>query len=335
MFIFQEEVSKMSKTSREEKPLERYSIDNLSKTEVPGGKFKIEREINKGENFISFLFRFQFNPNLDGKTLKSTTGQINIPLKPIENPQIIIMLRGYVNQKTYKTGDGTRKASEFFAKEGFITIAPDFLGYADSDRESEDIFETRFQTYTTVLSLIKTLEKTEDEFLLETNDQSLDWEKLKKSLKKGAKIMIWSHSNGGQIALTVLAVTSGKYPTVLWAPVSKFFPYSVLYFTDESDDKGKLIRKKLSEFESKYDTDLFSFDQYLERIEAPIKIDHGEKDKVVPIAWSEQLYSKIASAKKTKDLTFERYPLSDHNMLPEWQKVVESDLIFFRKHQQK
>ena len=54
---------------------------------------------------------------------------------------------------------GTKKIGEYFANNGYITLAPDFLGYGGSDSESENIFESRFQTYTTVVSLIKSIEK--------------------------------------------------------------------------------------------------------------------------------------------------------------------------------
>ena len=53
--------------------------------------------------------------------------------------------------------------------------------------ESSDIFESRFQTYTTVLTLAKSLDS------LEKWDQK--------------NIFIWAHSNGGQIVLTFLAAS--------------------------------------------------------------------------------------------------------------------------------
>ena len=91
------------------------------------------------------------------------------------------------------------------------------------ERQSQqDVFEERFQTYTTAMNLLAGIEK---------------WE-------RAGKIGIWGHSNGGQIALTVLEISQKEYPTVLWAPVSKPFPYSILYYTDEAEDRGKALRKK-------------------------------------------------------------------------------------------
>ena len=219
------------------------------------------------------------------------------------------MVRGYVDQEIYETGDGTRKAAARFAENGFITVAPDFLGYAQSDPEAQNIFESRFQTYTTVLSLLKSL------------DQIDKWD--------GKNIFIWGHSNGGQIALIVLEITTNKYPTTLWAPVSKPFPYSILYYTDEAEDKGKLIRRELAKFEELYDVELFSLDNYLDRIQAPLQIHQGTNDNAVPGGWSDGLVGKLE--KLEKDIIYYKYP-ANHNMVPAWNIVVNRDVSFFIKY---
>ena len=83
--------------------------------------------------------------------------------------------------------------------------------------------------------------------ILESLDSIKEWDE--------ENIFFWGHSNGGQVALTILEITGKDYPTTLWAPVTKPFPYSILYYTDESEDKGKYIRRELSRFENLYNTD--------------------------------------------------------------------------------
>ncbi len=292
-----------------EKPLEKYAFENLFKTEVPAGKFKIEESLKDEDKFESFLFNFEFNPNLDGKTFKTTTGQINIP-KSSGQFSLIFMFRGYINQETYKTGYGTRNASEYFAENGFITVAPDFLGYGSSDNEVENIFEARFQTYITAISLINSI------------NQIDKWDQK--------NIFIWGHSNGGQIALTALEITAADYPTTLWAPVSKPFPYSVLYYTDESEDRGKLIRSELANFEEDYNVENYSLTNYLDKINAPIQIHQGKADEAVPVSWSDTLVNLLKE--KDKEVIYYTYPITDHNMRPNWNSVIEHDLEFFRQN---
>ena len=291
------------------KPLEKYTIENLAEAQVQEGKIVKKEVTEEKASFTSYLFSFEFNPSLEGKEIKKTTGQVNIPAENGIFP-IVVMLRGYVDQEIYKTGDGTKRSAEFFAKNGFITIAPDFLGYAGSNKEAENIFEARFQTYVAVLSLLKSL------------DQLDTWD--------SKNIFIWGHSNGGQIALIILEITGKNYPTTLWAPVSKPFPYSILYYTDESKDRGKLIRRELAKFEEAYDVELYSLDNFLDKIAAPLQIHQGTADDAVPIEWSNELKEKLED--KELDVIYYTYPGAGHDLRPSWNTVVSRDVSFFNKN---
>jgi dipeptidyl aminopeptidase/acylaminoacyl peptidase len=219
-----------------------------------------------------------------------------------------LMLRGFVDQQIYQSGMGTKRGAEYFADNGFITVAPDFLGYGESDIESENVFESRFQTYVTALNVLSSLD-------------SID-----KYDKKN--LFLWGHSNGGQMALTILEITGKSIPTVLWAPVSKPFPYSILYYTDEAEDGGKFLRKKLAEFEELYNTDLYSLDKYLDRIKAPFQIHQGGADDAVQPVWTESLVKKLKA--QELEVKYYYYPGSDHNLQPSWNTVVARNLDFFK-----
>lgn len=293
------------------RPLEKYSIENLANTKIESSKIEIGRVLADKPEFTSYEFAMEFSPDLS-KNVKKTTGLINIP-KGVGPFPLIVMFRGYVDQKKYVVGMGTQHAGEFFAKNGFITIAPDFLGYGNSDSEATNIFESRFQTYTTAISLLTTVHSLEQ------------WD--------GKNIFIWGHSNGGQIALTILEITGGRYPTVLWAPVSKPYPFSILAYTDESDDHGKFIRQELSKFEEDYDVEKYSLTNYFDRIHAPIQLNQGTNDDAVPTNWSDSL-AKILK-KDGIDIKYLKYPGSDHNLSPAWSQVIENNLYFFNSHLQK
>lgn len=307
-----EEKGQLSSPTPIPTPFSKYSVENLSKAQIKSGKFQITETISQEEKYASSLFKFTFDPEITSGSFKTTTGQINIPtsIPGNESYPLIIMIRGYVDQNLYTTGMGTSSGAKYFAENGFITVSPDYLGYAGSDPESSNIFETRFQTYVTTLSLIKSL------------DQISQW--------NGKDIFIWAHSNGGQIALTVLESTGATIPTTLWAPVSKPFPYSVLYYTDESEDRGKFIRSELSEFEKVYNADLYAITDYFDRIKSPILLHQGTNDDAIPVEWSNSLNSKLKAA--GVEIEYFIYPGADHNMRPHWDSAISRDLNFFKEN---
>lgn len=293
------------------KPLEKYSIENLRTTEIKTVELNLEEEISDNNKFISNTFSFEFDPTLKYKNNKKVTGLMNTPVKNSLSP-VVVLLRGYVDQSIYQTGVGTKRVGEFFAENGYITLAPDFLGYGGSSEESGNIFETRFQTYTTVLTLLKSI-----------NQENLPW-------WDGKNIFIWAHSNGGQVALTALEITGANYPTALWAPVTKPFPYSILYYTDESQDEGKFIRKELANFEKNYDVNKYSLTNYLDKINAPIEYHLGTNDDAIPLAWGDEFVKRME--KLDKDIKYYKHPGADHNMNPSWDEIIEQSFAFFQKN---
>jgi uncharacterized protein len=289
-------------------PLAKYSIENLAQAKINPTEIQIGDLIKDYENFKSYKFFFYFDPSLSNKEPKKISGVINIPKGEGKYPAIT-MFRGYVDPHEYYMGEGTQPSATVFAKNGFITIAPDFLGYGESDKEAENIFESRFQTHTTAIEILKSISNLKN------------WD--------GKNIFIWGHSNGGQIALTTLEITSADYPSVLWAPVSKPFPYSILYYTDDASDSGKFLRAETFKFENDYDSDLYSLTKYLDKIKAPIQLNQGTADEAVPTTWSDLLTKNLKES--NIDITYIKYPGADHNLRPNWNQAVENALNFYKK----
>ncbi|MBI4034873.1 MAG: alpha/beta fold hydrolase, partial [Candidatus Chisholmbacteria bacterium] len=211
--------------------------------------------------------------------------------------------------EVYETGLGTRKVAAVLAKNGFTTLAADFLGYGESDPESNDILEARFEKVVTAMYLLEAIDQVPN-----ANSQ---------------KLVMWGHSNGGQIALSVLAVSGQETPTSLWAPVSKPFPYNILYYSDELSDRGKMIRKAVAEFEQEYDADEYSVNYYYDFIKAPLQVHQGTVDESVPKSWSDQLVSELKTY--VTDLTYHVYSGADHNLSSGWETAVGRDVAFFRE----
>jgi dienelactone hydrolase len=338
----EEWVSPVAETGVPEKiaELEEYKFENLAKREYVGSEIKLERVLGEEKGFTSYLFSFES----DGKRV---TGWANVPggtkeLKNLETEEqgtlekypVIVMLRGYVGKEVYQTGMGTWKAAGKFAENGYITLAPDFLGYGESDGEDEYPLLARFERPVTVLNLMASVN---------------NWE-----IAHEERVGIWAHSNGGQVALSVLEITGESYPTTLWAPVSVGFPESILHYAPEMPDKGEYLKGLIKEFDMYYLAKRFSIDNYWGNVRSSIQVHQGTRDEAVPVEWSRRLAEELKSLRaeesksmKTKELgsqeaemlkgrkaeiQYFEYPGDDHNFARgNWSRVVARDLAFFGK----
>ena len=288
-----------------EKPLEKYSFENLRQRVFVGGEIELGRNLFKHDKYTPRLFKYE----VEGKKV---SGQINVPKTvgsvPADGWPVVIMLRGFVDQEIYETGVGTRNGAGYFASNGYVTLAPDFLGYGESDMPPENVFYERFLRPVQVLELIASVKSIEG---CDPTD-----------------ISIWGHSNGGQLAMSVLEISGKDYPTSLWAPVSKPFPYSILYFTDEFDDYGKALRRVLAGLEAQYDVDDYNITEYYDWLEAPIQVHQGTVDDAVPLEWSLELVEQLRLL--DKQVEFYQYAGADHNLVGPASRTGAWDLAMRR-----
>src|SRR3990172_1179377 len=133
-----------TKPAAKEYPLLKYTIENLGRR-IYGSEIVLDQEESDG------VYRFHFDS--DGKDV---TGVAYIAGGCGKCP-VIVQFRGYQEVEKYKSGGGTRRTAQEFAKAGFISLAPDFLGYGGSASPSANVWEARFETYTTALNLLSAI----------------------------------------------------------------------------------------------------------------------------------------------------------------------------------
>lgn len=288
-----------------------YSFENLAKRQFKGSQIEIDRLIKTEESHEAYLFFYLSNN-------KRVSGQLNIPRKGDGLP-VLIMIRGYADKEVYFTGLGTRKAADFFAENGFVTLAPDFLGFGQSDPESSDILLNRFRRPETILNLLASVKNLNSLFEKENFETRVD----------PKKVFIWSHSNGGQIALSVLEITQESIPTTFWAPVTEAFPESVLQYASEFDDYGKLVIASIEAFVKDYDPVEYSIVHYLGKIRAPVQVHQGSQDPYVDLESSNRFVKELEEL--DKNVTYYVYEGDDHNFKSNWDRVIRSDLEFFEQ----
>lgn len=314
-------VSPLANVQFTEKSLEKYDFDNLAKyyeeivgaglvpaqIEILGNIEAVEKRRTKKYNFATKEIRFMS----DGKNI---SGMMNMPIgratTRVAHTPVVIMIRGYASAKQssdgYYPGYGTWKVADELAKQGYATISLDFLGYGNSDSDSTDVLEARFHKVIEVLDLIQSVKQ-------------LPW------VDKN-KIGIWAHSNGGQIALSVLEITGEKYPTVLWAPMTQPFPQSIIETADPGEEKEKAVAF-VNLFNKYYDSRRYAFENYYEWISAPILIQQGTADTQVKVEWQQSLQSRLKEFGKKSELII--YSGADHNLKGSWQEAVNKDIEFY------
>ena len=286
--------------------LEQYDFDNLRKRGGKASEIKILGSLDdiekrrgamhcartENECFVTNEISFES----DGKKI---SGMINYWPEKSSLSKVIIMIRGYAEPAGYFVGSGTWKVADALAKAGYATISLDFLGYGNSDKEPSDVLEARFHKVIEVMDLIESV-------------KALPW------VDKN-RIGIWAHSNGGQIALSVLETTGASYPTVLWAPMTQNFPESVL----STNDADSPINGIIAEFEKHYDSRRYAFENYYSWIKAPVLIQQGTADVWCKVEWQQRVVQAING-----ELVV--YDGADHNLKGSWEDAVLKDVEWYK-----
>ncbi|HUW24551.1 MAG TPA: prolyl oligopeptidase family serine peptidase [Patescibacteria group bacterium] len=282
-----------------------YTFEALSAREFQLGKINLTSLTKKGQNFDTYVFTYQS----DGKTI---SGMANIPTGKGPFP-VIILLRGYANQETYHIGLGTERSANFLAEHGFLTLAPDFLGYGWSDWEDKDILLARFYRPVEVLNLLWVIDS------LPQADNS--------------RIGLWGHSNGGQIALSILEITGQAYPTSLWSPVSLGFPESVTVYLGKEEEVGNPVKEKVEEFLKTNDPKKFSIAEYFTQIKAPFIVHQGLADELVKTEWTRGLVERLRDQDLSVDFYLYRGENHNFNRYKETGDLLrQRDWEFFRQY---
>lgn len=281
-----------------------FSFEALAKREFKAGEIKLGSITKKEEKFSTYVFTYQS----DGKTI---SGMANLPVGQGQFP-VVILLRGWADRKYYHIGLGTERSANNLAENGFLTLAPDFLGYGYSDWEDQDILLARFYRPVEVLNLIAAVSS------LPSADSS--------------RIGLWGHSNGAQIALSILEITGKPYPTSLWAPVSLGFPESVLTYLGTQEEVGNVVKDKVEEFAKENDPKKYSISEYLGKIKAPFIVHQGTYDELINPPWTKNLVEKLRSLGLTVD--YYQYSRENHNFNryeTTGEVLRQRDLEFFKK----
>jgi uncharacterized membrane protein/fermentation-respiration switch protein FrsA (DUF1100 family) len=292
-----------------------YSITALSNRNYQKSDITIEKQVPASGNFRSFIVSF-ISDGLKEYAL------MNIPNanKPANGFPVLILDHGYIQPNTYDTVNSYKSESDYFANQGFLVLKPDYRGNGNS--EIVDTALMRFAYPIDVLNLIASTEN--------ISDANVN------------KIFLWSHSMGGEVTLEVLEALSKNESlsekikgAIFWAPVTDPvtwfsrshlptlpeaivtpYPYSQTFQILGTPEANPELWQSLSPL------------NYLNDINAPILLQHGESDTTVLYQRSVELNNDLLKLKKP--INFISYPNDTHNLPLHWSQAVLDDANFLK-----
>lgn len=299
------------------------SIDSLRARPYVGGQIKITRLVSNEDTFTRALFEY---PS-EGLRI---TGSMNIPrgLGPFP---VVILDHGYFPVSQYKSGDGTNRAADAFARRGYLTLASDYRCYGGSQCATNPL---DVGMAIDVLNLIASLPT------LASADTS--------------RVGIWGHSMGGGITIRVLTISDSIKVASLYGAVTGDDEVHYCWLTScrapiPPTKEARLSAPRLVEVDPDFGVDMptpvvssssrnpmhdifqrSSPTRFLEYWKAPVIINHGEKDDLVPIQWSVDLADALS--KQGKKATFYSYTNEGHVFTAGWQLFMARTITFFDRY---
>jgi len=295
------------------------SIESLRARPYVGGQIKITRLVSNEDAFTRALFEY---PS-DGLRI---TGSMNIPrgLGPFP---VVVLDHGYFPVSQYKSGDGTNRAADAFARRGYLTLASDYRCYGGSQCASNPLDVGMAIDVLNLIASLPTLASADT-----------------------ARVGIWGHSMGGAITIRVLTLNDSIKVAALYAAVTGDDEVHYCWLTAcrapiAPTKEARLSAPRLNEadpdFAQEVPTaapndpknkfhDIFlksSPTRYLEFWKAPVIINHGEKDELVPVQWSVDLADGLN--KQGKKATFYSYTNEGHVFTTGWKLFMARTLAFF------
>lgn len=292
-----------------------YTIEGLRARTYPGGEIEIVQAVEGLDRFTRYVIQY---PS-DGLTIQAS---MHVPVGIGPFP-VIILNHGYVRRSEYFPGAGTYAAADYFAEHGYVTIAPDYRSWGDSDT-GLSIFHAGLVT--DVMNLLSSLHT------LEFVDPN--------------RVGMWGHSMGGGVTTKILTIEDDRVKAaVLYASNSSndaelIDEYGVACIPGRRQrpcNAGEVIPQNLPEevldayLAATEDSEILYYVapyNYLDYITTPIQIHIGTADDTTPPWWSVSLHQALQEAGKTVD--FFSYEGQGHLFVgDDWETFLLRNLLFF------
>lgn len=279
-----------------------YFIETLRKTQPRGSDFRVEEVIADTVWYTSYLVSY-----LSGDIRVS--GVMNVPKgdPPPEGFPVLILNHGLIHKSMYYPGRGSRREKDFFSRNGYVTLHPDYRGLGESDPDPSEHHDFYVGYTRDVIASIDALAA------YNVRNPFVDMK----------RIGMWGHSMGGGIATRVMVLRPEIRAYVLFAPIS----------ADVEDNFYELTPAEIEWLHETYGAEgaegyrTMSPIEFFNDVTAPVQLHYGAADYDVPIEFSEKIFRTLTDLGKTAE--FFIYPGQKHEFIEDWQLAADRSLQFF------
>lgn len=282
-------------------PVAGLTMPDLRQVRYGEGEISIGEVWINGPNYTTYRISY---PSADGLRL---TGLLHLPDGDGPFP-VIIANRGYIAPERYQPGMDSRAFSDYFARRGYLVVAPDYRGYGGGD-SGPNPFYTGY--YIDVLSLIPLAQKLPQ--------------------ARPGPVGMWGHSRGASITVASVTISDQIAAAVVYAPAP----------ADLAEDYARRYRQSGGNPGS----DTFPFPpeadpaayarvspiNYFDAVQAPVMLHHGTADTTVDASASVAIADALRAA--GKDVTLHLYEGGPHTLGGEQEQLyLQRTLEFFEQH---
>jgi dipeptidyl aminopeptidase/acylaminoacyl peptidase len=224
---------------------------------------------------------------------------------------VVILNHGYIAPDEYWSGADTWYASAHLAQAGYVTLAPDFRGWGESD-EGANYFRTGLTTDAlNLISSLPSLSKADPE-----------------------RVGMWGHSMGAGVTTRAIVIDERVKAAVLYGAVSADdVEYGRRWHFGSTpragDDPLDTAYRRATQDRALLERT--SPINYFGSVSAPVQIHTGERDTVTPSHWSEAIRDALLDV--GVEVEYYVYPGQGHAFHGEsWDLFMARVTQFYDQH---
>lgn len=279
------------------------SLPAYAAKEYDGRELKLGPVLAQNEAYTRYFITYKSGA-------LSISGIMNLPHGAGPFP-VLILNHGYIDLAIYTNGRGLKREQDYLARRGYAVVHSDYRNHALSDKDPEADIKFRLGYLEDVVNAIYAVKNSS---LVELDKNNIG---------------MLGHSMGGGIGLNVLVVKPDLVKaTVLFAPVS-------IDWRDNFEKWGLRrpeLAQKITEVYGLPQDNLefwnnISAINFLDKIQSPLLIHHGDQDESVPVAWSDKLVIQLKE--NQKEVIYYTYAGEPHEFAWAWTLVMQRTAEFF------